>query len=345
MADLFRRTGVRGGTMSVAHLVLAGESSTTMAARLGPLAVIAALFLPPFAMARQGVPETDSKSLEKNRSLGLSFAVGCANRALTPRRTRASPSEMAMSVVQAAVAPARLTVPPRARTRALPARTRALPARRARVVPRASADGAAEEVAKEVKEALDGSSLFLVGMMGTGKSSVGKKLAASLGYSSSSTRACPVVGAPRPSSVSDPRYPKTHREPSSAIVRPVRPSVARPRHRIPFRHPSRSDEVIEQVTKTTIPEIFAESGEDGFREIETQVLAEIAAQKVRVGDGRWRRQEEGQLDAPAQRRRALPDRHPDAARRTDHAGRRGDQAAVQGCRLRRRRDQWLRLRR
>ena len=140
-----------------------------------------------------------------------------------------------MSVVQAAVAPARLTVPPRARTRALPARTRALPARRARVAPRASADGAAEEVAKEVKEALDGSSLFLVGMMGTGKSSVGKKLAASLGYSFFDT-----------------------------------------------------DEVIEQVTKTSIPTIFAESGEDGFREIETQVLAEIAAYKkcvVATGGG------------------------------------------------------------
>lgn len=34
----------------------------------------------------------------------------------------------------------------------------------------------------EVAEVLDGSSLFLVGMMGTGKSSVGKKLAAALGY-------------------------------------------------------------------------------------------------------------------------------------------------------------------
>ena len=33
-----------------------------------------------------------------------------------------------------------------------------------------------------VKDVLDGSSVFLVGMMGTGKSSVGKKLAASLGY-------------------------------------------------------------------------------------------------------------------------------------------------------------------
>ena len=222
-----RRTGVRGGTgCRSLTSSLPGESSTTMAARLGPLSPSSPpFFLPPFAMARQGVPETDSKSLEKNRSLGLSFAVGCANRALTPRRTRASPSEMAMSVVQAAVAPARLTVPPRARTRALPARTRALPARRARVVPRASADGAAEEVAKEVKEALDGSSLFLVGMMGTGKSSVGKKLAASLGYSFFDTcvprRRCPasVVRLGPALSENTSRTVERHR--------PSRPSVRR----------------------------------------------------------------------------------------------------------------------
>ena len=216
-----RRTGVRGGTgCRSLTSSLPGESSTTMAARLGPLSPSSPpFFLPPFAMARQGVPETDSKSLEKNRSLGLSFAVGCANRALTPRRTRASPSEMAMSVVQAAVAPARLTVPPRARTRALPARTRALPARRARVAPRASADGAAEEVAKEVKEALDGSSLFLVGMMGTGKSSVGKKLAASLGYSFFDT--CVPRGAPRAPALSKNTSRTVERH------RPSRPSVRR----------------------------------------------------------------------------------------------------------------------
>jgi|MDSW01.1.fsa_nt_gb hypothetical protein len=39
------------------------------------------------------------------------------------------------------------------------------------------------EAAAEVVELLEGSSVFLVGMMGTGKSSVGKKLAAALGYS------------------------------------------------------------------------------------------------------------------------------------------------------------------
>ena len=54
-----------------------------------------------------------------------------------------------------------------------------------------------------VKDVLDGSSVFLVGMMGTGKSSVGKKLAASLGYSFFDTyvRATPLsprVGAVYP---------------------------------------------------------------------------------------------------------------------------------------------------
>jgi shikimate kinase len=39
------------------------------------------------------------------------------------------------------------------------------------------------EAGAEVKECLEGSSVFLVGMMGTGKSSVGKKLATALGYS------------------------------------------------------------------------------------------------------------------------------------------------------------------
>ncbi|EEH52164.1 uncharacterized protein MICPUCDRAFT_7901, partial [Micromonas pusilla CCMP1545] len=86
-----------------------------------------------------------------------------------------------------------------------------------------------------VADALDGSSVFLVGMMGTGKSSVGKKLAAELGYNFFDT-----------------------------------------------------DEIIESVTKMTIPEIFAEEGEDGFREIETQILAEIASYKkcvVATGGG------------------------------------------------------------
>jgi shikimate kinase len=41
---------------------------------------------------------------------------------------------------------------------------------------------ASADTGAEVKDVLDGSSVFLVGMMGTGKSSVGKKLAAALGY-------------------------------------------------------------------------------------------------------------------------------------------------------------------
>ena len=227
MADSFSSDGCTGRDgMSVAHLVLAGgivddDGRETRAA----LAVIAALLL---ASLRHGATGSAGNGFQKSREkslapVGLSFAVGCANRALTPRRTRASPSEMAMSVVQAAVAPARLTVPPRARTRALPARTRALPARRARVVPRASADGAAEEVAKEVKEALDGSSLFLVGMMGTGKSSVGKKLAASLGYSFFDTcvprRRCPATVV---------RLGPALSKNTSRTVERHRPSVARP---------------------------------------------------------------------------------------------------------------------
>jgi len=110
---------------------------------------------------------------------------------------------MAMSVVQAAVVPARLAAAPRAQTGALRARPVARPARRCRVAARASADGAAEEVAAEVKDALDGSSLFLVGMMGTGKSSVGKKLAASLGYSFFDT----CVPQPRRARASHPRSP------------------------------------------------------------------------------------------------------------------------------------------
>jgi len=225
MADSFSSDGCTGRDgMSFAHLVLAGgiiddDGRETRAA----LAVIAALLLASLRHGATGSAGNGPKLREEiARSASRGRQVGCANRVLTPRRTRASPSEMAMSVVQAAVAPARLTVPIRARTRALPARTRALPARRARVAPRASADGAAEEVAKEVKEALDGSSLFLVGMMGTGKSSVGKKLAASLGYSFFDTcvprRRCPASVRPGPALSKN----------TSRTVERHRPSVARP---------------------------------------------------------------------------------------------------------------------
>ncbi len=66
--------------------------------------------------------------------------------------------------------------------------------------------------------------LFLIGMMGTGKTTVGKALAQRMGYYFFDT-----------------------------------------------------DILIEQVSKKTIPEIFAMEGEVGFREIESQVLAEISA--------------------------------------------------------------------
>ena len=55
-----------------------------------------------------------------------------------------------------------------------------------------------------------------------------------------------------------------------------------------------SDEIIESVTKMTIPEIFAAEGEDGFREVETSVLAEVAAYKkcvVATGGGIIKRRE------------------------------------------------------
>lgn len=58
--------------------------------------------------------------------------------------------------------------------------------------------------------------------------------------------------------------------------------------RLTPRSSFRSDDIIESVTKMTIPEIFAEEGEDGFREVETSVLAEVAAYKkcvVATGGG------------------------------------------------------------
>ncbi len=71
---------------------------------------------------------------------------------------------------------------------------------------------------------LNGTSLFLVGMMGAGKSTVGRLVARQLNYQFFDT-----------------------------------------------------DTLIEDCTGQTIPEIFASSGEAGFRQIERQVLAEIAA--------------------------------------------------------------------
>lgn len=71
---------------------------------------------------------------------------------------------------------------------------------------------------------LKGVNVYLIGMMGAGKTSVGSLLAQQLGY----------------------RFFDT-------------------------------DVLIEQVTRQSINEIFANSGEDAFRQIESQVLAEISA--------------------------------------------------------------------
>lgn len=73
-------------------------------------------------------------------------------------------------------------------------------------------------------ELLKGLNIFLVGMMGAGKTTVGKELASKLGY----------------------RFFDT-------------------------------DVLIEAVASKTISEIFADSGEEAFRQLETQVLAEISA--------------------------------------------------------------------
>lgn len=80
---------------------------------------------------------------------------------------------------------------------------------------------------------LKGINVYLVGMMGSGKSTIGKLIARDLGY----------------------RFVDT-------------------------------DTIIEQVTQTTIPEIFAAEGEAGFRAIEAQVLAQVVAfQRTVVSTG------------------------------------------------------------
>lgn len=75
-----------------------------------------------------------------------------------------------------------------------------------------------------MQELLQGINVFLIGMMGTGKTTVGKLLAQELGY----------------------RFFDT-------------------------------DVLIERVTQQPIDKIFATTGEKNFREIESQVLAEVAA--------------------------------------------------------------------
>ncbi|MEY2978091.1 MAG: hypothetical protein RLZZ435_2230 [Cyanobacteriota bacterium] len=69
---------------------------------------------------------------------------------------------------------------------------------------------------------LKGLNLYVVGMMGAGKSTLGKELAAALGYQFFDT-----------------------------------------------------DTLIEQVAQRSIPEIFAQEGEEGFRTVETMVLGQL----------------------------------------------------------------------
>jgi shikimate kinase len=71
---------------------------------------------------------------------------------------------------------------------------------------------------------LQGTNLYLIGMMGAGKSTVGKLLAPHLNY-----------------------------------------------------HCFDTDTLITQATGCAIPQIFAESGESGFRDIETQTLSQLSA--------------------------------------------------------------------
>jgi len=75
-----------------------------------------------------------------------------------------------------------------------------------------------------VSELLQGLNIYLIGMMGAGKTTVGQILAQQLGYQFFDT-----------------------------------------------------DVVIEQLTGQSITDLFAEMGEAGFRELETKVLAELAA--------------------------------------------------------------------
>lgn len=75
-----------------------------------------------------------------------------------------------------------------------------------------------------LSQALQGTSVYLIGMMGSGKSTVGQLLAAQLGYQFLDT-----------------------------------------------------DSLIEQAVGQSVSEIFAESGEAVFRELETRTLAELTA--------------------------------------------------------------------
>lgn len=76
----------------------------------------------------------------------------------------------------------------------------------------------------DLATALKGVNLYLIGMMGSGKTTVGRVLAGQLGYQFFDT-----------------------------------------------------DDLIETMTGQTIPQIFAEAGEETFRDLETQVLSELSS--------------------------------------------------------------------
>ncbi len=80
------------------------------------------------------------------------------------------------------------------------------------------------DTAERVRDLLKGINLYLIGMMGSGKTTVGRELAAKMGYGFCDT-----------------------------------------------------DAVIEQVAHQSINEIFQSDGEEGFRELESKVLGELAA--------------------------------------------------------------------
>ncbi|MGK7890948.1 MAG: shikimate kinase [Leptolyngbyaceae cyanobacterium] len=88
---------------------------------------------------------------------------------------------------------------------------------------------ALQQVGQTIAPKLKGLSIYLIGMMGAGKSTMGKELAIALGY----------------------RFLDT-------------------------------DNLIEQAAGQPISEIFAESGETTFRQLETQVLSQVSAYKKTV---------------------------------------------------------------
>lgn len=86
---------------------------------------------------------------------------------------------------------------------------------------------------RTLAERLQGLNVYLIGMMGTGKSAVGRPLADALGYT--------------------------------------------------FLD---ADETLERAAGRSIPELFAQDGEEGFRQLETQVLNQIACiQRLVVATG------------------------------------------------------------